>query len=150
MKKMQNHMLKYGMIPGDRGLKQPKVMPGRGRAKSKKIGRGKLPSSPQEFPLQEFPQQQVNPFPSQILAQPQPVPINFDIRAYEIALPESKKSMLGAVLYPVVLMNSNSKIAGKITDMLLEMENEELLSLFNSPHELKLKVEEAIDALRRA
>mmetsp|Transcript_18653 Transcript_18653/g.18631 ORF Transcript_18653/g.18631 Transcript_18653/m.18631 type:complete len:552 (+) Transcript_18653:6-1661(+) len=158
MKKMQSFMFDYGMMPGPmmggRGRQQPRAMPGRGWAGPQQMGRGKPAFPPQGFPPQAFPQQPIYPpqavFPPQQVAQPPPVPLNFDIKTYEAAPPEFKKRMLGEALYPVVLKNSNQKIAGKITGMLLEMENEELLSLLTNPDGLKLKVGEAIDVLRRA
>mmetsp|Transcript_18654 Transcript_18654/g.18634 ORF Transcript_18654/g.18634 Transcript_18654/m.18634 type:complete len:553 (+) Transcript_18654:6-1664(+) len=159
MKKMQSFMFDYGMMPGPmmmpgRGRQPAKAMPGRGWAGQQPMGRGKPQAfPPQAFPAQGFPPQQgfpvQVPIPAQQAAQPL-VPLNFDIKTYEVAPPEFKKRMLGEALYPVVLKSSNTKIAGKITGMLLEMDNQELFLLLTNPEGLKLKVGEAIDVLRRA
>jgi Poly-adenylate binding protein, unique domain. len=57
---------------------------------------------------------------------------------------------LGENLYPVVLENSNKKIAGKITGMLLEIDTSTLLKLLQNPSEVATKVREAIEVLRKA
>lgn len=54
--------------------------------------------------------------------------------------------MLGEHLYPLVdaLEREN---AGKVTGMLLEMEQSEVLTLLQSPEALKAKVQEAVEIL---
>merc|ERR1712227_1202393 len=63
------------------------------------------------------------------------------------APPEQQKQMLGERLFPLV-QRSQPVYANKITGMLLEMDNSELLLLLDSPESLTLKVEEAMDVLR--
>ncbi|ESQ47962.1 hypothetical protein EUTSA_v10021769mg [Eutrema salsugineum] len=60
--------------------------------------------------------------------------------------PEQQQKMLGELLYPLV-ERLEPFFADKITGMLLEIEQTEILHLIESPEALKDKVEEAIDVL---
>ncbi|KAL2514303.1 Polyadenylate-binding protein 7 [Forsythia ovata] len=62
------------------------------------------------------------------------------------APPEQQKQMLGERLYPLVSQHKPD-LAAKITGMLLEMDNSELLLLLESPESLAAKVEEAVQVL---
>mmetsp|Transcript_27174 Transcript_27174/g.32971 ORF Transcript_27174/g.32971 Transcript_27174/m.32971 type:complete len:677 (-) Transcript_27174:332-2362(-) len=64
------------------------------------------------------------------------------------AAPEQQKQMLGERLFPLV-QRLQPELAGKITGMLLEMDNTELLLLLESPESLLAKVEEAMAVLRQ-
>merc|ERR1712127_421164 len=57
-----------------------------------------------------------------------------------------QKQMLGEKLFPAVSRHQ-PELAGKITGMMLEMDNSELLMLLESEHQLKGKVEEAMRVL---
>jgi len=59
----------------------------------------------------------------------------------------TQKNMIGEKLYPLVLQHQPES-AGKITGMLLEMDNAELLHLLESPEALGAKVHEAIAVLQ--
>jgi len=61
--------------------------------------------------------------------------------------PQTQKNMIGERLYPLIHRH-HAELAGKITGMLLEMDNAELLHLLESPEALTSKVEEAIQVLR--
>lgn len=63
------------------------------------------------------------------------------------APPEQQKIMLGEQLYPLV-HSLNSEKAAKITGMLLEMDNNEVLYLIENPEALQSKVEEAMIVLK--
>lgn len=63
------------------------------------------------------------------------------------ATPQQQKQMLGERLFPLV-QNHQFELAGKITGMLLEMDNNELLLLLESPDSLAAKVEEAVQVLK--
>ncbi|KAL1919818.1 uncharacterized protein VTP21DRAFT_1749 [Calcarisporiella thermophila] len=82
-------------------------------------------------------------------ARPQRPGSNLTPSALAAAPPEQQKQMLGETLYPLVMGASNADLAGKITGMLLEMDNSELLNLLEDDAALKAKVEEAITVLRQ-
>ncbi|XP_043701551.1 polyadenylate-binding protein 7-like [Telopea speciosissima] len=63
------------------------------------------------------------------------------------ATPQHQKQMLGERLYPLVKKHKYD-LAAKITGMLLEMDNSELLLLLESPESLAAKVEEAVQVLK--
>ncbi|KAK6160787.1 hypothetical protein DH2020_004168 [Rehmannia glutinosa] len=65
------------------------------------------------------------------------------------ASPEKHRMMLGEQLYPLVERVERNH-AGKVTGMLLEMDQTEVLHLIESPDALKKKVFEALDVLRLA
>jgi polyadenylate-binding protein len=58
-----------------------------------------------------------------------------------------QKQMLGEVLY-MRIANSQPELAGKITGMLLEMDNNELLNLLENQEALDAKVYEALAVLQ--
>jgi polyadenylate-binding protein len=59
------------------------------------------------------------------------------------APPGMQKQMLGEKLFPMI-SRINPEMAGKITGMMLEMDNSELLMLIEAPDQLKGKVDEAL------
>ena len=61
--------------------------------------------------------------------------------------PKQQQQMLGERLFPLI-QNFNFNLAGKITGMLLEIDNAELLHMIDSPESLKAKVEEALTVLQ--
>nr|XP_029489358.1 polyadenylate-binding protein 1-A-like [Oncorhynchus nerka] len=62
------------------------------------------------------------------------------------APPQEQKEMLGQRLYPLI-QNMHPSLAGKITGMLLEIDNSELLYMLESPEGLRSKVDEAVTVL---
>ncbi|XP_055954343.1 polyadenylate-binding protein 1-like [Patella vulgata] len=62
------------------------------------------------------------------------------------APPQEKKQMLGERLFPLI-NPMHPDLAGKITGMLLEIDNSELLHMLESQESLKGKVEEAVAVL---
>eukprot|EP00249_Psilotum_nudum_P024059 c29075_g1_i3 orf=339-2252(+) len=62
--------------------------------------------------------------------------------------PQQQKQMIGERLFPLV-QQVQFDLAGKITGMLLEMDNSELLLLVESPDALAAKVEEAMQVLQQ-
>merc|ERR1712234_86345 len=63
------------------------------------------------------------------------------------APPQEQKQMLGERLFPLISV-MYSDLAGKITGMLLEIDNSELLHMLESHESLKTKVNEAIQVLQ--
>merc|ERR1719445_2079984 len=66
--------------------------------------------------------------------------------ALAAAPPGVQKQMLGEKLFPAVA-KYQPELAGKITGMMLEMDNSELLILLESDAQLKVKVDEAMRVL---
>jgi len=90
-----------------------------------------MPGGP--MPMQQMPMQQGGGLDEIALAQ---------------AEPQVQKNMIGERLYPLI-MAQQPELAGKITGMLLEMDNAELLHLIESPDSLAGKIDEALDVLRK-
>ncbi|KAH8956751.1 hypothetical protein BDL97_07G058800 [Sphagnum fallax] len=80
---------------------------------------------------------------------PQPLPISALASALASAPLEQQRAMLGEQLYPLVEQLEHDQ-AGKVTGMLLEMDQTEVLHLIESPDALKSKVAEAMEVLRLA
>ncbi|XP_019636320.1 PREDICTED: E3 ubiquitin-protein ligase Midline-1-like [Branchiostoma belcheri] len=60
--------------------------------------------------------------------------------------PQEQKQMLGERIFPIVQV-SHPKLAGKITGMLLEIVNDELLKMLDNREDLNAKVDEAVAVL---
>jgi len=133
----------YGMAAG-RG--RGPMPPGRG-------GRGRGPMPPGQPPI-KFNQQARNaggpmqnqPPPHQGPPPPMPHEGALTASALASATPEMQKNMIGERLYPLI-HQSQPELAGKITGMLLEMDNSELLHLLESPEALNAKISEALQVL---
>ncbi|CAK9064490.1 unnamed protein product [Durusdinium trenchii] len=69
--------------------------------------------------------------------------------ALAAAPPPVQKQMIGERLFPAISKHQ-PELAGKITGMMLEMDNSELLILLDSEHQLKAKVDEAMRVLEQA
>ena len=74
----------------------------------------------------------------------QPGTSGVDIEALNSAPPAQQKQILGEALYPKIA-EQQPELAGKITGMLLEMDNNELLGLTNDEGALRAKVSEAMN-----
>ncbi|GKB90306.1 polyadenylate-binding protein 2-like protein [Tanacetum coccineum] len=79
----------------------------------------------------------------------EPMPIK-DLASALVNTPTYRRRMiLGENLYPLV-NKLEHKHAYKVTEMILELDTAEVLYLLESPNELKLVVDEAMDVLRNA
>jgi len=63
------------------------------------------------------------------------------------AQPQEAKQMLGERLFPLI-QQTHPELAGKITGMLLEIDNAELLHMLESREALNAKVDEAVNVLK--
>ncbi|KAF8910978.1 hypothetical protein CPB84DRAFT_1723164 [Gymnopilus junonius] len=102
---------------------------------------------PQQAPVP----QQVRPagsVPGPVAAAPATVPPELGITPQQLAaLPiAEQKQMLGEVIY-MRITTTQPELAGKITGMLLEMDNNELLHLLETPDAMNAKVNEALAVL---
>ncbi|XP_012482731.1 polyadenylate-binding protein 2 [Gossypium raimondii] len=77
----------------------------------------------------------------------QPIPVTALATSLANATPEQQRTMLGESLYPLV-ERLERDAAAKVTGMLLEMDQTEVLHLLESPEALKAKVAEAMEVLR--
>lgn len=91
---------------------------------------------------QQMPPQQVQTMPEQQQNE-QPLTISALAKAPE----DVRKQMIGEKLFPLI-KSMEPESAGKITGMLLEMDNGELLHLIDSSPALKEKVDEALMVLK--
>ena len=142
-------------VPYGVGVMQQGGRGGRGDPMGGRGGRGRGPMPPQGQQGQgiKFSQQARNanmpggPPPPQ--PQPQAHPPHegaLTAAALASASPEMQKNMIGERLYPLI-HQSQPELAGKITGMLLEMDNSELLHLLESPEALNAKISEALQVL---
>merc|ERR1711957_1011322 len=116
-----------GMMPGMMGMRPPMgQMPGQPGM----MGKGGPGAGPQMQP------------------QPQPSGPGAPLTAAALASapPAVQKQMLGEKLFPAI-QRFQPEFAGKITGMMLEMDNSELLILLESEQQLKNKVDEAMRVL---
>ncbi|KAH9249446.1 hypothetical protein BASA81_012808 [Batrachochytrium salamandrivorans] len=125
--------------------------PGQGRApRRNNQGQGQGGQRPQQQgqggQRPQRPQQQGQPqikYPAQQQAQMEPLTAALLANASE----EQRKNLIGERLFPLIFVQQ-PQLAGKITGMLLEMDNPELLHLIESPDALQEKVQEAMVVLQ--
>jgi polyadenylate-binding protein len=97
---------------------------------------------------QGLPQQQI---PAHLQQHAQQAPVqqggDFSDEALASADPHTQKNMIGERLYPLIREHQPEQ-AGKITGMLLEMDNGELIHLLESGEALNEKIAEAKEVLQ--
>jgi len=101
----------------------------------------------QPAPVKAAPAPAVIPAPASARADAAQQPLT--IQQLAAAPASQKKQMIGERLFPLVLAHQ-PVLAGKITGMLLEMDNGELIHLLESPGALKEKIDEALAVLNKA
>merc|ERR1719282_1338548 len=118
---------------------QPGMRPG---------GPAGVPQPPQQMQQQPQQQQQQQQGPGGPYGSGGPSqPLN--AAALAAAPPSVQKQMIGEKLFPAI-SKYQPELAGKITGMMLEMDNSELLILLESEQQLKNKVDEALRVLDTA
>merc|ERR1740121_754433 len=142
-----------GMMPGGMMPGGPKGMPGMMPPLNPMMGKGMpqmamggkgMPGMPQGpgAPGQPMPQQQQQPAAA---AGGAGAPLSASTLA--AAPPSVQKQMIGEKIFPTIA-KMQPELAGKITGMMLEMDNSELLILLESEAQLRSKVEEAMVVLQ--
>merc|ERR1719326_1149582 len=120
-----------GMMGGKPGMGGPMGMGGPGKG-------GMQQPRPMGAPMQPRPMGMMQPTP-------QPAG-GMNTSSLANAPPGMQKQMLGEKIFPMI-SRIHPEMAGKITGMMLEMDNSELLMLLESPDQLKAKVDEALRVL---
>lgn len=148
---MNNPQMQQGM-PQQMGPGQG--MPRRGGPMPTNMPRGPMgmpgaPAGPRGAPAYPGMQAPMGAQPSASPAQqPKGVKKGIDTSALANMNPSEAKNAIGEALYPLIAKIDNQR-AGKITGMLLEMDNGELINLLESSEALDSKVREAIDVLEK-
>ncbi|KAH7350497.1 hypothetical protein BKA66DRAFT_516364 [Pyrenochaeta sp. MPI-SDFR-AT-0127] len=118
-----------GQMAGVPGMRGGQGFPPQG------AGRGGIPQGrPGQPPMPSFPQAGRGGASG---------PAGVDMGALSSAPPGQQKQMLGEALYPKI-HEMQPELAGKITGMLLEMDNSELINLTSDESALRAKVDEAM------
>jgi len=121
---------------------------GRGRGQPGMGGRGGPQNGRQNFRQQ----QPMPPMPGQAAPEPPAAesnPIALIVSQLGTATPDQQRMILGEALYPLVDAVDSAN-AAKVTGMLLEMDQAEVLHLIESADALKAKVQEALAVLAAA
>lgn len=111
---------------------------------------------PQPYSLRRQ-QQAPQPIQPQRAAVPRPPQASVSIPSSSLLPPnfsslslQDKKQCVGQIMFPQVIKFSNNNVAGKVTGMLLEMPEDELVMLVTDENNLRGKVMEAVQVLREA
>lgn len=156
------HGRAFGFVPNQRRPVGPRTnMPrpsggqrlgGAGRGGMDRMQQGAMPNQQMKFNQSARNQPappaaaQVPPVPATASATtPAPSTENF-VQVLAQAEPQQQKQLIGEQLYRQIYQ-LHPELTGKITGMLLEMDNSELLHMLEVPESLKAKVEEAVAVL---
>lgn len=124
--------------------------PAQGAQRGGRGGRGRQGMPQQKGPMPPM-QQNMETAESAVVpgAEEQSTEAPLTIKALAAAPEEQKKQMIGERLFPLVKARQ-PQLAGKITGMLLEMDNGELIHLLESREALGEKVQEALQVLENS
>ncbi|XP_025899165.1 polyadenylate-binding protein 4 [Nothoprocta perdicaria] len=148
------HLAPAGNAPASRGLPAAAQRVGVASAAQNLAPRPPVAApAPRAVPPYKYASSVRSPHPAvQPLQAPQPAvhvqgqePLTASMLA--AAPPQEQKQMLGERLFPLI-QAMHPSLAGKITGMLLEIDNSELLHMLESPESLRSKVEEAVAVLQ--
>lgn len=128
------------MMPPQQGGGRPDFNPGNGGPAQRQAPRGGPSARPQQPPNAMNP----NPRPSRTAGSDHTQPLTSDMLSQ--ANPSQQKQMIGERIFPKI-QHREPKLAGKITGMLLEMDNMELLHLLEDETALMSKINEALVVL---
>lgn len=139
-----------GMPRGAGGAGMPGMVPAGGPAGAagaqQRQANYKFTQNMRNPPAQQVPQaQNVQQVPPQAVHVKGQEPLTASMLA--AAPPQEQKQMLGERLFPLI-QHMYPDLSGKITGMLLEIDNAELLHMLESRESLKAKVEEAVAVLQ--
>merc|ERR1712087_286773 len=134
-----------GMMPGKGGM--PGMMPGMANPQMM-AQKGTMPQMGQKGMPGPGQMPQGGQQPPQPQAQGAAPGAPLNAAALAAANPSVQKQMIGEKLYPAIA-RFQPELAGKITGMMLEMDNSELLILLESEQQLKGKVDEAMIVLQQ-
>lgn len=159
------HPINYHLMPA---MPQPTRVPPRAQQRRRNMQQRPQPQiaqtrnfeyaervrNPQRMAAPQIPQQNMVPT---VQRPPDVVGVQFPgggesqtsltIKALAAAPEEQKKQMIGEHIFPLI-KKVKPTLAGKITGMLLEMDNGELLHLIESEEALREKIDEAMQVLR--
>jgi polyadenylate-binding protein len=140
-----------GMIPGQQAGMRPNVQAGVAQMgmRPQPVGPGmRGPGAAQQYQFNNQARNQagMSQQPQQGWPEPQ-AEMPLTAAALAAAPPAMQKQMLGEKLFPLIT-KYQPELAGKITGMMLEMDNSELLILLESEQQLRAKVEEAMRVLQ--
>jgi len=148
---------RFPAFPQNRGGYQPNVMPGyrpphvggqrggRGRGGKGVPSRGGQPSGVTGYPMNI----KYNP---NVRNPQQPIPVQPPVQEEVTATAEDRRQMLGETLFPLIAnvlkeIRQDDSLAGKITGMVLELPESELVNMIENTEVLTKKVSEALDVL---
>merc|ERR1719235_1533927 len=153
---MGNPMMGMGQMPGKggpmmggapmMGMNPQMMQMMQQKGQMPMMGKGGMPPAGARPPMPQQQMQQRPPMPQQMQQQPPQAGAPLNASALAAAPPAVQKQMIGEKFYPAIA-KFQPEVAGKVTGMMLEMDNSELLMLLESESQLRGKVNEAMGVL---
>jgi len=145
----------YQLMPVPNGNRQQPAPNQRGNRNRRNNGapngmpQGQKQGAPQGQPRRPMPQQGGRPAEESTVVTAEAEESSLTIKALAAAPQGQQKQIIGERLFPLIHARESSK-AGKITGMLLEMDNGELIHLLESEQARNDKIDEALAVLAAA